>query len=193
MQKAIFLDRDGTLNEESGYINHASRFKVFDFTYKAIRILNNSGFLVFVITNQSGLARGYFDEKLLSEIHGRLVGDAMKEQAIIKKIYYCPHHKDGSIKKYKIDCDCRKPKPGMLLKAKEEYDLLLENSYMIGDRYKDIQLGQNIGLKTVMVMTGYGLGEFTFQKESWQKQPDFICKNVLDAAQLIERIETSGT
>jgi D-glycero-D-manno-heptose 1,7-bisphosphate phosphatase len=190
MQKAIFLDRDGTINEEMGYINHRSRFKVFDFTFEAIRILNNSGFLVFVITNQSGLARGYFDQRLLSEIHTDLIDSARQEKAIIEKIYYCPHHKDGSVEKYKIECDCRKPKPGMLLKAKEEYNLALESSYMIGDRYKDIQFGQNNGLKTIMVMSGYGLGEFSYQKESWRQQPDFICKNLIDAAKLIEKIET---
>ncbi len=193
MQKAIFLDRDGTLNEEMGYINHASRFKIFDFTFEAIRILNNSGFLVFVITNQSGLARGYFDEKLLSEIHSSFIEKAKKEKARIEKIYYCPHHSDGSVKKFKIDCDCRKPKPGMLITAKKEFNLSLENSYLIGDRYKDIQFGKNNNLKTIMVMSGYGLGEFTFQKENWPNHPDFICKNVLDAARLIKKIETSGT
>jgi len=193
MQKAVFLDRDGTLNEEMGYINHASRFKIFDFTFNAIRILNNSGYLVFVITNQSGLARGYFDERLLSEIHGQLISNAEKEKAFIEKIYFCPHHKDGIVSKYKVECDCRKPKPGMLLKAREEYNLSLENSYMIGDRYKDIEFGQNYGLKTIMVMSGYGLGEFTFQKESWQHHPDFICKNLLDSANLIKKIETSET
>ncbi|NOG45296.1 MAG: HAD family hydrolase [Calditrichaeota bacterium] len=191
MQKAIFLDRDGTLNEEMGYINHASRFKVFDYTFKAIRILNNSGFLVFVITNQSGLARGYFDEDLLSDIHNRFIEDAKKEDAIIEQVYFCPHHKDGVIKKYKKDCDCRKPKPGMLLKARDEYNLSLENSFMIGDRYKDIQFGQKNNLSTIMVLSGYGLGEFTYQRKSWDKHPDFICKNVLEAAMLIEKIETS--
>ncbi len=191
MQKAIFLDRDGTLNEEMGYINHSSRFVVFDFTFEAIRILNKSGFLVFIITNQSGLARGYFDEELLTGIHKQLIGEAKKENAIIEKIYFCPHHKDGSVKKYKADCNCRKPKPGMLLKAQKDFEVSLENSYMIGDRFKDVKFGQTNGLKTIMVMSGYGLGEYTYQKESWQKHPDFICKNLLDAAKLIKKIETS--
>ena len=189
MHKAVFLDRDGTINEEQGYINHFSRFKLFDFTLKAIKILNDIGYKVFVVTNQSGLARGYFSESLLNKIHEDLLNNAIKEKARIDKIYYCPHHVNGVVEKYSIECDCRKPKPGMILTAKNEFNIYLQDSYFIGDRYKDIQLAHSTGLKSLLVMTGYGLGEFTYQKDSWGKKPDFICDNLLNAAQIISKNE----
>ncbi len=186
MKKAVFLDRDGTINEEMGYINHAFRFRVFDFVPEAIKILNECGFIVFVVTNQSGLARGYFSEDLLQTIHKNLVLKVEKENAKIEKIYFCPHHPKGKIQKYQTDCNCRKPKPGMIEIAKKEYNIDLKNSYTIGDRYQDVQFGKNVGLKTIMVLTGYGLGEYTYQKNSWPEQPDHICNNLLEAANFIK-------
>lgn len=191
MNKAVFLDRDGTINEEMGYINHISRFKIFSFTFDAIKILNSLGFKVFVVTNQSGLARGYFDEDVLNQVHKDLLAKVKENKAKIEKIYFCPHHKDGIIEKYKIECDCRKPKPGMLLKAQKEFDISLKDSYLISDRYKDIQFAHLNGVKSILVKTGYGLGELTFQKNSWPQSPDFISENLLDAAHIIEIIETS--
>jgi D-glycero-D-manno-heptose 1,7-bisphosphate phosphatase len=188
MNKAVFLDRDGTINEEMGYINHASRFQIFKFVPEAIKILNNCGFLVFVVTNQSGLARGYFDEEMLERIHTDLIREVEENSAKIEKIYFCPHHpKEGSIK-YKIDCDCRKPKPGMINLAKSEYDIDLNYSYIIGDRYKDVEFGRNLGLSTIMVLTGYGLGEFTYQKNTWPEQPDHVCNDLLEAANIIKSL-----
>ena len=189
MNKAVFLDRDGTINEEMGYINHISRFKVFSYAYDSIKILNSLGFLVIVITNQSGLARDYFNEELLEKIHQELLNQAEKHKAKIDKIYFCPHHKDGVIEKYRVDCDCRKPKPGMLLKARHEFDISLENSYLIGDRFKDIQFAHNNNVKSILVKTGYGLGEYTYQEKDWSEKPDFVCDNLIEAARLIEKIE----
>jgi len=191
MNRAVFLDRDGTINEEMGYINHLSRFKIFEYTFDAIRILNNLGFRVIVITNQSGLARGYFNEDLLTQIHKELLDQAKKNDAIIDNIYFCPHHKDGVVKEYKKECDCRKPKPGMLYKAEREFGLSLKESYMVSDRYKDMEFAFNNKVKSIMVMTGYGLGEYTYQREGWPRKPDFVCDNLFDAARIIEKIETS--
>lgn len=185
MNKAVFLDRDGTINEEMGYINHASRFKLFEFSLKAIKILNEAGFKVFIITNQSGLARGYFEQQLLDEIHESLLQQAQKENAKIEKIYYCPHHVDGVVEEFKRNCNCRKPKPGMLLQAQKEYNISLKDSYLISDRYKDIKLAHTMGLKPVLVMTGYGLGEFTYKKNPSNNKPDYCCENLLEAAQII--------
>ncbi len=190
MEKAVFLDRDGTINEEMGYINHISRFKIFPFTSEAIKIFTSCGYKVFVITNQAGLARGYFNEDVLNEVNERLLDYLNKNQAHIEKIYFCPHLKDAVVEKYKKDCECRKPKPGMILKAKKEYAIDLSQSFMIGDRYKDIEFGKKQGLKTIMVLTGYGMGEFTHQKQFWKIQPDFICKNLLEAAKVIRQQTT---
>ena len=191
MNKAVFLDRDGTINEEMGYVNHISRFKIFSYTFDAIKILNDLGFKVFVITNQSGLARGYFDEDVLNQVHRELLKQAKKKKARIEKIYYCPHHKDGVVDKYKMECECRKPKSGMLLKAQQDFDISLKDSYLISDRYKDIQFAYSNSVKSILVKTGYGLGEFTFQKKTWPRNPDFICDNLMDATRIIEKIETS--
>jgi len=187
MEKAVFLDRDGTINEEMGYINHISRLKIFPFTSEAVKILTSCGYKVIVISNQAGLARGYFDQALLDEVNQELIHSLSAEQAQIEKIYYCPHLKDAVVDKYKKDCECRKPKPGMIIKAQKEFNIDLKQSYMIGDRYKDIEFGFNQGLKTIMVLTGYGLGEYQHQKHLWTKEPDFICKNLLEAAKVIEQ------
>jgi D-glycero-D-manno-heptose 1,7-bisphosphate phosphatase len=186
MNKAVFLDRDGTINEEMGYINHVSRFKVFNFVPEAIHILNACGYKVIVVTNQSGVAKGYFKEELIKSVHAILYGELESKSARIDKIYYCPHHPEEGSPEYKIDCECRKPKPGMINAAKQEFDLDLGESFMIGDRYKDIIFGKNLGIKTIMVLTGYGLGEYTYQRESWPEKPDHICNNLLDAANFIK-------
>lgn len=191
MNKAVFLDRDGTINEEMGYINHISRFKIFDYFFPALKLLKNSGYKVIIITNQSGIARGYFKESLVKEIHLSLLINAKNEGTEIDGIYYCPHHKDGTVAEYSFECNCRKPKPGLLLQAKKEHDIDLSHSFMIGDRYKDMEFAFKNGLKTIMVMTGYGLGEFTYQKDSWRQYPDFICDNILKAAETISNLKLS--
>lgn len=185
MEKAVFLDRDGTINEEMGYINHPSRFKMFNYAAEAIKKLNEIGLKVVIITNQSGIARGYFDESLLNEVHKNLVSELKKDGAIIDKIYYCPHHIHGTVEQYKIECDCRKPKPGMLKMAENELNISLTESYLIGDRYNDIHFAQENGLKAILVLSGYGMGEYTYQKKLWKSNPDFICTDLLEAANLI--------
>ena len=180
--KAVFLDRDGTINEEMGYINHISRFRIFDFTAAALKIFQELGFRLIVITNQSGVARGYFDEQLVSEVHHLLKSKLREQQVELDDIFYCPHHPKEGIGKYKLDCPCRKPKTGMIEKAKTKWDLDLTHSLLIGDRYKDIEMAHAAGLMGVMVLTGYGKGEYTYQKEQWPRMPDFVFENFLKAA-----------
>ena len=186
MNKAIFLDRDGTINEEMGYINHADRFKVFPFVPRSIQIFNKLGFKVIVITNQSGVARGYFEESLVIEIHNQLYVYLKEKKAAIDMIYYCPHHPTEGIGKYKQDCRCRKPKPGMIEKAVQEFNIDLHQSYLISDRYKDILFAKKLNIAAALVLTGYGKGEYTYQKHLWSEQPDFIGDNLLDVAEMIE-------
>ncbi len=184
-EKAVFLDRDGTINEEMGYINHVSRFRIFNFVPKAIRILNRAGFRVILVTNQSGVARGYFSEQLVRELHHILIKKVEAEGGHIDKIYYCPHHPTEGTGIYRKDCNCRKPKTGMVDLAVKEFNLDRSASYMIGDRYKDVQFASKAGLKSVMVLTGYGRGEYEYQKGTWSQQPDFIFNNLLEAAQAL--------
>ncbi len=183
--KAVFLDRDGTLNEEMGYINHPSRFQIFDFAAKAVKQLNDAGFHVFIVTNQAGIARGYFTESLLDEIHEQLENHMNQAGAIIEKIYYCPHHPRAVIKKYKTDCACRKPNPGMIHLAEREFKINRNASYMVGDRYQDVVMGKRAGLKTIMLLTGYGRGEYMYQRDRWETPPDMVEENVLTAAEAI--------
>lgn len=185
MNRAVFLDRDGTINEEMGYINHVSRFKIFDFVPAAIQLLNRAGFKVIVVTNQSGVARGYFTESLLNEVHNKLIEQVKKQGAEIDRIYYCPHHPSEGQPPYRMVCNCRKPKTGMIDQAQRDFRLDLQRSIIIGDRYKDVLFGHKAGFKTMMVLTGYGLGEYEHQRPAWQVPPDFIFKDLLEAAEYI--------
>lgn len=179
---AIFLDRDGTINEEMGYINHIDRFIIFPFVAESIKELRSLGFKVIVVTNQSGIAREYFNEELLMKVHDKLNKYLMENETSIDAIYYCPHHPTAGKGKYTKICDCRKPKTGMIEKAAKDYNLDLFNSYMIGDRFKDVVFAKNLKLKSGLVLTGYGKGEYEHQSKDWQFMPDLIAKNLKDMA-----------
>ena len=184
---AVFLDRDGTINEEMGYINHPQRFIIFPFVAESIKIFNRLKLKVIIVTNQSGIARGYFNESLVHKLHDQLNKEMSEQGAKIDAIYYCPHHPKEGKGEYKSDCNCRKPKPGMVLKAVKDHNINLQWSYMIGDRYKDVLFAKNLNMKSGFVLTGYGRGEFTFDKKHWDYQPDFLGENLLDVAKQIEK------
>jgi D-glycero-D-manno-heptose 1,7-bisphosphate phosphatase len=189
---AVFLDRDGTINEEMGYINHPNRFIIFPYVAESIKIFNHLKMKVIVVTNQSGVARGYFTESLVIDLHEKLKKDMSEQGAKIDAIYYCPHHPKEGQGTYKQDCECRKPKTGMVLKAIKEHKIDLQKSYMIGDRFKDILFARNLNMKSGLVLTGYGRGEYTFDKDKWEYQPDFLGENLLDVARQIKnQIENS--
>lgn len=192
MKPAIFLDRDGTINEEMGYINHPDRFIVFPYVAPSIKIFNELGFAVVVVTNQSGVARGYFPENLVKKLHQRMLEIVEDFGAKIDAVYYCPHHPSEGLKEYRINCDCRKPKPGMIVQAQKDLNLNLSASYMIGDRYKDINFAKKLGVKAGMVMTGYGRGEYEYQRKSWEYQPDLIADNLFEMAEKIRTREKSS-
>jgi D-glycero-D-manno-heptose 1,7-bisphosphate phosphatase len=182
---AIFMDRDGTISHEVGYVNHLSRFRVFPFSIDAVRLVNRSGFLAVLVTNQAGVARGYFPESLIEEVHGGLRAAMEGGGARFDGIYYCPHHPSVGEPPYRKDCDCRKPRPGLLRRAGAALEIDLARSYVIGDRHGDLQLAWNVGAKGVLVKTGYGLGELTYHAPSWPRQPDLVAEHVLEA---VERI-----
>ncbi|HEU4837190.1 MAG TPA: HAD family hydrolase [Pyrinomonadaceae bacterium] len=180
---AVFIDRDGTISEEVGYVNHPSRFRVFPYSAEAIGILNNSGWLAIVITNQAGVARGYFSEELILSVHEQL--ERGLENARLDAIYYCAHHPSVGEPPYRFDCDCRKPKPGLIDRAVKDFEIDLAASWMVGDRYGDVELARNAGLRSAFVLSGYGRGEWEYQRGTWKYQPDVVCENLLEAVKVI--------
>lgn len=186
-RRAVFIDRDGTISEEVGYVNHPSRYRVFPYSAAAIRLLNESDWLAILVTNQAGVARGYFTEDVIGSVHGILRHELEREGARLDAIYYCAHHPSVGQPPYRLDCDCRKPRPGLIHRAAEEFQIDLDQSWMVGDRYSDIELARNAGLHAAFVLSGYGLGEWEYQRPAWQHQPDLVAENLLDAVQKIIR------
>ena len=177
-QPAVFLDRDGTINEEMGYINHLSRLILLPHTTPAIRRLNEAGLKVVVVTNQSGAARGYFPTALVDEVHVHLTGLLAAGGARLDAIYTCLHHPQEG-------CSCRKPKPGLIFQAAADLDLDLSLSYLAGDRYMDVQTAANAGVKGVLVLTGYGPGEYEHLASTAPVVPAYVAPDLLAAAEWI--------
>lgn len=172
---AVFLDRDGVLCEEKGYIASIDELRIFPYTAECVRRIHEKGFYAIAVTNQSGVARGLFTEETLREINRFLV-----QQTGIDAIYYCPHHETGIISKYKKRCACRKPGLGMLEQACRDYSIELERSYMVGDRASDILMGQKAGIKTILLESGYG----TTKLEA-EIVPDYIFADLRNVAELL--------
>jgi D,D-heptose 1,7-bisphosphate phosphatase len=181
-QKAIFLDRDGVLNVERSYISKPEELELFDFTSAAIRKINQSGYLSIVVTNQSAIARNLCTEEDIRSIHRSMETTLGQDRAWLDGIYYCPHHPDKGFPeenpKYKIDCDCRKPRTGMFRKAAEDFNISTGDSFMIGDSERDIQAGINAGCVTLGVRTGYGI-------KKTKVIPDYMFNNLAEAVDFI--------
>lgn len=186
---AVFIDRDGTISEEVGYINHPSRFRVFPYAASAIKLLNDQGWLAIIITNQAGVARGYFSESMIETVHDNLRQELGDKGARVDAIYYCAHHPTVGEPPYRQECDCRKPKPGLITRAAKDLDVALEQSWMIGDRYGDVVLARNAGVRSAFVLSGYGRGEWENQRSVWKHQPDLVAENLLEAVEAIIRSE----
>ncbi len=175
--RAIFLDRDGVINEEMNYLSNPDDFKFIKGSIEALKILKHKGYFLILITNQAGIARGYFSLETLNSIHQKMNDILAENDIFFDDIFFCPHHPD-----FTGDCECRKPKPGMLLQAKAKHGIKLVESFMVGDTLNDIQAGYNAHCKTVLVLSGYGLEE----KERINNiMPDFIHENLLEFAKSI--------
>jgi D-glycero-D-manno-heptose 1,7-bisphosphate phosphatase len=155
-KRAIFLDRDGTLNEDVGYPGLYSQVHIYPYSIEAVRKINRAGLLAVVVTNQSGVGRGLFTEAALRKIHRKMNEEFTSQQARLDGIYYCPHYIGSALPEYNLDCTCRKPFPGLGLRAAQELDIDLHRSYMIGDKVEDILFGRAIGARPILVLTGYG-------------------------------------
>lgn len=178
---AVFLDRDGTINEQMGYINHISRFQLLPGVEEAIARLNTADIPVVVVTNQSGLARGYFPEQLLDEVHHKMTQQLATAGAHVDGIYICPHHPEAKEERYRQTCNCRKPKTGLLEQAAQELDIDLERSFVVGDRWSDIKCGAAVGATSILVLSGYGRGDAAYIGPHQPVQPDYIAEDLSQA------------
>jgi len=155
-ERAVFLDRDGTIIEEVGYLDRADRVSLFPWTIAAIQALNRAGLAVVMVSNQSGLARGFFNEAVVDDVHRRMAGLLAAGGAHIDAYYYCPHHPEGSVSELAITCECRKPARGLVDRAAAEFGVDPAQSFVVGDRWLDVGLARTVGAKGVLVRTGYG-------------------------------------
>jgi len=185
LRPAIFVDRDGTLAHEVGYVNDLSRFRLFPWSVEAVRLINRSGFLAVMVTNQAGVARGYFPEPAVHEVHEGLKAALIDGAVRLDGVYYCPHHPQAGQPPYRQDCECRKPRPGLLTRAAADLGIELGRSWVVGDRLGDLQVAWAVGARGAMVRTGYGRGELRHHAPSWPRQPDLVAEHLLEAVSLI--------
>lgn len=156
LRRAVFLDRDGTINEEKNYLHRPEDFVFIPGVPEAIRRLNEAGFLVVVVTNQSGVARGYFELSDVEALHDHASRQLAKQGARIDAFFICPHHPEAGRGAFRRHCDCRKGEPGLLLEAAKELNIDLERSFMVGDKPADMEAGRRAGCISLLVLTGYG-------------------------------------
>lgn len=176
-ETAVFIDRDGTLIEETGYLSDVRDLRIYDFAAEALACLKQEQLLTIVVTNQSGIGRGYYGEEALSRINDA-IRDALP--GLIDDFYFCPHLPDDK-------CDCRKPRTGMIQAAAREFNIDIPNSWIIGDKRADVETGFNAGLATALVLTGYGESEV----RSLDRTPDLVAVNLLEAAKaIVERVRS---
>lgn len=181
---AVFLDRDGTINPDPGYIDSPDKFKLFPGVCEAVRALNEGGYRVFVVTNQSGIGRGLFSEEELREVHNKMVRLFEAGGAVIDRVYFSPYFSEAAVEKYRRNPRDRKPGTGMLRRAAKEFNLDLEQSWMVGDRPGDIVAGHRAGCRTILVLTGCGRSSLERLLETGNV-PDFLAENLRSASSLI--------
>lgn len=187
-KRAVFLDRDGTINEDVGYPNQFSQINIYPYSFEAVRKINQAGFLAVIVTNQSGIGRGFITEGELQVIHQKLESAFSKHKARLDGIYSCPHYLLSSDPLYRKNCSCRKPNPGLALQAASELNVDLESSFMIGDKVEDILFGCNIKASPILVLTGFGQKSLS-ELNKRRIQPAFVAQNLLEAVNWILKRE----
>jgi D-glycero-D-manno-heptose 1,7-bisphosphate phosphatase len=185
VRPAVFLDRDGTINEQLGYINHISRFMLLPGVGEAISLLNKNDYIVVVTSNQSGVARGYFSIELVKETNDLMKRELAQDNAYVDGIYFCPHHPDGVLSEYRMECSCRKPDIGLIEKARSELDIDMKRSYVVGDRWLDIEFAHNANLPGILVLTGYGKGDLEYIVPDEKIKPTFVAADLSRAVEWI--------
>ena len=183
-RKAVFIDRDGTINKEVNYLHKIEDLEILPGVAEAVKLLNTGGFLVIVPTNQSGIARGYYSVEDMQKINDEISRRLEKEGAHIDAFYFCPHHPKGKVEEFTLPCDCRKPEPGMFLKAAEDFNIDFSTSFSVGDKIRDLKPAKELGGRGILVKTGYGLEELK-DKENWQVEPDYVAEDLMDGVKWI--------
>lgn len=181
---AVFLDRDGTIIRQVELLHKPSELRVFRDAASTIKTFNALGYVTVIITNQPVVARGIIGPKEVDRIHAVLVKRLAKRSAKIDAIYYCPHHPNANMKKYRMVCKCRKPSPGMILQAAKDYGIDLKKSFLVGDSTQDVLAAKRAKVKMILVKTGHG------GKDPWQYEgkPDFVVANLAGAAKVVRRL-----
>ncbi|MBI3025800.1 MAG: HAD family hydrolase [Candidatus Tectomicrobia bacterium] len=182
---AVFFDRDGTLNVDVGYVTHLGQLKLLPRAAAAVRQVNEAGWLAILATNQAGVARKYFPEWMIGKVHEKLQEELARGGARLDAVYYCPHLPDSDEPAYRKDCPMRKPYPGMLLKAAEEHGVDLSRSFMLGDKYSDLQAGWAAGCRSILLLTGYGRGERELRGKGWPRPPDWVAEDAHHAVEIL--------
>lgn len=185
MRPAVFLDRDGTIIEDIGYLDLVDRVSLYPWALDALRLLQRAGFALVVVTNQSGVARGFFEESIVHDVHARLSEELALGGVRIDGYYHCPHLADAADEAYRLDCDCRKPRPGMVHRAARELGLDPARSVVVGDRWSDVGLARAVGAAGILVRTGVGARQERFPQAGLTA--DAIVDNLMGAAAWILR------
>lgn len=183
-RKAVFLDRDGTVIEDKGYICCYKEVEIYPFTVEAIRMMNQKNYEVIFITNQSSIARGICTPEQVEILHQRLIEELRRQNAVVAGVYYCPYHKDGVVEEYSKESEFRKPGTGMILQASQEHHIQIQGSYFAGDNITDVMAGFQSGCKTVLLRTGQGM-KWISQLREQSVKPDFIMDNILELAEFL--------
>jgi D-glycero-D-manno-heptose 1,7-bisphosphate phosphatase len=179
--RAAFIDRDGTLTEEVGYVNHPRRLRLLPRSAEAIRRLNAASIPAVVVTNQAGVARGYFSEEILNQVNAALVAQLKDAGAHLDGLYVCAHHPVEGEPPFRVACDCRKPAPGLVRRASADLGLDPTRSIVIGDKPSDLELAARVGARGVLVLSGYGLGEWEYRRDRFTVPPHHVAEDLLDA------------
>jgi len=191
MNRAVFLDRDGTVNEEVGYLRSLDLLKLIPGAAAAIGRLNRAGYKVVLVTNQSGVARGYFPESLVDAAHDLLAGMLKQEGAFFDGVYYCPHHPTAGNSKHTVVCDCRKPATGLIDRAAKDLDVDLARSFMVGDKWSDVELGHRAGTRSILVRSGFAPDDPGNKRPLHVDDPDFTAHDLAEAVDWIIGQEAS--